>query len=350
MGKGKIMSITPEVLAMNEIHFAGNVTPAKWYKHLKYDSGKPNLNAIIILAEIVYWYRPSEVRDEETGQLLGYKKKFKADKLQRSHKSFSDQFGLTKKQVRDALTFLEDKGLITKELRNINTQGLSLSNVLFIGIVPARIKAITLEVTPMTSKSHPPNIEVTPSPPESQTYTKTTTGITTNFLENSKLENGFAQNSQNLIKPDDTIETKLRKTQKTSDDLLKVLREENSFDRTDQTERDNLNFIADQIANTCGNINLLTAHPATKKEIKRIAISFYKMNITPDDLKAFDVWWYDNTWQGKKRQAPTLKQLGDTWGQFEGAKVAPTNNPEAGPALSDEAKANYARLLAEQTK
>jgi hypothetical protein len=177
--------LPPEVMAMKDINFSGNIIPFNWYNHLRYDSGKTNLNAIIILSEIVYWYRPSEVRDEETGQLLGYKKKFKADKLQRSHQSFSDQFGLTKKQVRDALGFLEDNGLITKELRTIATQGVTLSNVLFIGIVPAKIKAITLQVTPMTFKSHPPNIEVIPSAPASQTYTKTPTRISTeNWGEN----------------------------------------------------------------------------------------------------------------------------------------------------------------------
>jgi hypothetical protein len=93
------------------------------------------------------------------------------------------------------------------------------------------------------------------------------------------------------------------------------------FDRADQAERNDLNTLADQIAEVCSNINLLTAHPDTKKEIKRITLSFWKMNITPDDLKDFSLWWYDNTWQGKKEQAPTLKQLGDKWGQFEAQKV-----------------------------
>lgn len=173
----------PEVLAIGEINFTGNVTPHSWYEHLRYDSGKPHLNAITILAEIVYWYRPVEVRDETTGELLGYKKKFKGDKLQRSYASFANQFGLTKKQARDAISFLVSKDLVDKELRLIQTEGVTLSNVLFIGINPQRVKEINTpydtQVTPMTSKSHPIDIEVTPSIPVSQTYTEITTETTT---------------------------------------------------------------------------------------------------------------------------------------------------------------------------
>jgi hypothetical protein len=175
----------PEVLAIGEINFTGNVTPHTWYEHLRYNSGKPNLSAITILGEIVYWYRPVEVRDETTGELLGYKKKFKGDKLQRSYASFANQFGLTKKQARDAISFLVSKDLVTKELRTIQTEGMTLSNVLFIGINPQRISEINTpsdtQVTPMTSKSHPINIEVIPSIPESQTYTETTTKIESNI-------------------------------------------------------------------------------------------------------------------------------------------------------------------------
>lgn len=177
----------PEVLAIGEINFTGNLTPHTWYEHLRYDSGKPNLSAITILGEIVYWYRPVEVRDETTGELLGYKKKFKGDKLQRSYASFANQFGLTKKQARDAISFLVSKDLVDKELRTIQTEGVTLSNVLFIGINPQRVKEINtpcdLQVTPMTSKSHPIDIEVTPSIPVSQTYTEITTETTTEDKE-----------------------------------------------------------------------------------------------------------------------------------------------------------------------
>lgn len=48
----------------------GNVTPITWYKTLLSPGGKPYLIAVIILSDIVYWYRAKETRDEETGMVL----------------------------------------------------------------------------------------------------------------------------------------------------------------------------------------------------------------------------------------------------------------------------------------
>lgn len=89
------------------MNFSGNIIPETWYSTIKYTNGKPNLNAIIILADIVYWYRPREVRDEATGQLIGYRKKFKSDMLQRTYEQFAKKFGLSKRQATEAIVFLE---------------------------------------------------------------------------------------------------------------------------------------------------------------------------------------------------------------------------------------------------
>ena len=72
---------------LQEIAFSGNVIPQVWYRvFVKSDlkHPKPHLLAINILADIVYWYRPREIRDEGTGQVIGFQKKFRDDKLQRS--------------------------------------------------------------------------------------------------------------------------------------------------------------------------------------------------------------------------------------------------------------------------
>ncbi|MFP1483844.1 hypothetical protein ACLB1S_19830 [Escherichia coli] len=47
-------------------------------------------------SEIVYWYRPTEVRDEHTGALLGYRKRFQGDKLQRSYRRLLNSLALGK--------------------------------------------------------------------------------------------------------------------------------------------------------------------------------------------------------------------------------------------------------------
>ena len=129
---------------MNEIPFQGNIVPHSWYDYIKDSRGKPDLIAIVLLSDIVYWYRPHIIRDETSGRILGLQKKFAADKLQRSYGSFAKQFGLSKFQVRRALRYLESTGVISLTLRNIVLEsGLRLSNVLYIGIHPDALMEIT---------------------------------------------------------------------------------------------------------------------------------------------------------------------------------------------------------------
>ena len=68
-----------------QIRLTGNVTPQIWYRTITRENGKPHLLAIAILSDIVYWYRPAEVRDESSGNITGYRKRFRADMLQRSY-------------------------------------------------------------------------------------------------------------------------------------------------------------------------------------------------------------------------------------------------------------------------
>lgn len=49
---------SPIVDRMCRLQFTGNVIPAAWYRTITRDNGKPNLTAIIILSDVVYWYRP----------------------------------------------------------------------------------------------------------------------------------------------------------------------------------------------------------------------------------------------------------------------------------------------------
>ena len=100
---------------MSRLHISGNIIPVTWYKTIRKSTGKPNLNAIIILADIVYWYRPTEVRDEMTGELVGLKKKFHADLLQRSYQQIADQFGITKRDATNAVVELEKMKVIRRD-------------------------------------------------------------------------------------------------------------------------------------------------------------------------------------------------------------------------------------------
>lgn len=166
-------NMTPTVAAIGQLHFEGNIIPHTWYKAVVFPNGKADLNAIVILAEIVYWYRPTVERDEATGEVVSIRKKFKADKLQRSYQSFADQFGLTRRQCEDAIARLVDGGYITKETRTVDTATGKLGNVLFVEPVVEAIQRISLY--DQTYKDTRSNVEA--YTPHGMTYTKSSAKI-----------------------------------------------------------------------------------------------------------------------------------------------------------------------------
>ena len=122
---------------LTEINFDGNVIPHTWYiglrKKTKKGVEKPYLNAIVILAEITYWYRPKKIFNDD-GQLVGYQKKFIEDILQKSYKQLSKKTGLSERAIKDAIVYLEKKGIIKRVFRNIyyEKRSVTLSNVMYI--------------------------------------------------------------------------------------------------------------------------------------------------------------------------------------------------------------------------
>lgn len=124
-------------------NLSGNIVHSAWFRTIKTESGKADLIAINILAEIVYWYKPYEVRDEETGQHLGWKNKYKEDLLQKSYANLAEQFGLSERQVKAGIVRLEELGVITRVFRSINAKGVLLNNVLYIQLNIKQLKAIS---------------------------------------------------------------------------------------------------------------------------------------------------------------------------------------------------------------
>jgi hypothetical protein len=190
-------NITPEVSEIGEMHLEGNVVPHMWYQHIKFDNGKVDLISITILSDIVYWYRPTYERDENTGRVLSIRKKFKADALQKSKKALADQFGLTERQVKDSLLRLESMELIVRDYRTLTTaDGMKINNVLFIKVVPENIKKITFgeRHTYDVSTSYPRRSNVIPPTPKRQTNTENTTKTTTDI-------NTYAPSSDDAAEP-----------------------------------------------------------------------------------------------------------------------------------------------------
>lgn len=135
---------TPEVLALIDLSPHGDVIDGNWYRHVKGKTGNTHHLAVAILGDIVWWYRPVIVRDEITGAIKGYQKKFKGHKLQRSLKHLEEKFGASRQQVRSALDVLVHNQLIDIELATVRLEsGAIANNVRFIGINSARIIEIS---------------------------------------------------------------------------------------------------------------------------------------------------------------------------------------------------------------
>lgn len=128
---------------MGRLNIRGNIIPSSWFKTIVKPTGKPNLNAIVILSDIVYWYRPVEIRDEATGRLVGMKKKFRSDLLQRSYQQMAEQFGITKRDATNAVIELERLGVIQRVFRTLTIRGQQMPNILFIKLCVERLVQIT---------------------------------------------------------------------------------------------------------------------------------------------------------------------------------------------------------------
>lgn len=130
--------------AMGSVNISGNIIPSIWYRTITKDNGKPYLLAIAILSDIVYWYRPSEVRDQGTGHILGWKKKFSEDILRQSYQYYADLFGESKKTIKTAMDKLEKLQVIRREFRTISYgDGLVCNNVMYVELNPDMLYQLT---------------------------------------------------------------------------------------------------------------------------------------------------------------------------------------------------------------
>lgn len=122
----------------------GNLVPPAWCHKIVNSNGKPNMNAVMILAEIVYWYRPKAEYiggDQNTVRLT---KKFKADLLQLSYGQLEKKFNLGRDQCKRALDLLESMGLIKRRFRTvILADGRRLNNVMYIDLFTDKLLELT---------------------------------------------------------------------------------------------------------------------------------------------------------------------------------------------------------------
>ncbi len=139
-----LTSGNPAVDQVGRMSIVGNIVPASWFKTVLTDSGKPHYLAIMILSDIVYWYRPTEIRDERTGQLLGWKKKFHNDMLQRNYEEYAKLMGESERTIIRAIAQLEQLGVVIRHRRDLTLKGgMTVRNVLFLELIPERLYQLT---------------------------------------------------------------------------------------------------------------------------------------------------------------------------------------------------------------
>ena len=82
----------------------------EWFKHIRFDDGKPHLQAMFLLSDVVYCYQPRVVEDPRTGIVLCYERRFEGEMLQRDAEYY-ERYGFTEKQYRTALDRLCEIGV-----------------------------------------------------------------------------------------------------------------------------------------------------------------------------------------------------------------------------------------------
>lgn len=179
--------IVDEIATLN---ISGNVIPEAWYHTITNENGKVNCLAIHILADIVYWYRPTEHRDESTLSVTYTKKFHDNDYLQRSYDQLMQKFNISKKQAYDAVVALEKLGVIKRHFKTIYTANIPLANVMFIELIPEVLKSLTFPGiyegayknvdTPLQKCKEVSTKTGLPTCENIETYTNTTTENTAN--------------------------------------------------------------------------------------------------------------------------------------------------------------------------
>jgi hypothetical protein len=115
----------------NYYSLTGNIISNDWYKKFTNNRGRPDLSLISVLSEIVYWYRPKKVKDNQTGNVT-YVNKFLGDAWQTSYEHFEKKFGFSREKLRRIFVKLEQMGICAREFRNVKLRGQTYNNRLFI--------------------------------------------------------------------------------------------------------------------------------------------------------------------------------------------------------------------------
>ncbi|WP_124330508.1 hypothetical protein [Desulfonema ishimotonii] len=103
---------------LKNVRFAGNLIPHSFYRHIRRESGTTDFEGVGIMSDILYHYRPAEIRDRKTGRITGYRQRFRGDKFQISYRQYAEHYGISKGQVTTAVKNPDRLGLVFREIHD----------------------------------------------------------------------------------------------------------------------------------------------------------------------------------------------------------------------------------------
>ena len=119
------------------------ILPVKWFKHIRYENGKPNTLAICVLAYLISSCLkscPFKMTEEGIPSLCLENYAFYM-----TYKQISESLFISEKQAKDAVLFLEHLGLLKRILKTVSTKYGRLGNVLYIQLNSSKIREITYD-------------------------------------------------------------------------------------------------------------------------------------------------------------------------------------------------------------
>jgi len=143
----------------------GNITPNDWYEKFTNSQGKPDLSLISVLSEIVYWYRPKKIKDNQTRNIT-YVNKFLGDTWQTSYEHFEKKFGFNREKLRRIFVKLEQMGICAREFRNVKLRGQTYNNRLFIHLSSEFLDSCTNNKKAARVENHENHVKVDFSAPK----------------------------------------------------------------------------------------------------------------------------------------------------------------------------------------
>ena len=179
----------------------GNITPNDWYEKFTNSRGKPDLSLISVLSEIVYWYRPKRIKDSQTGDTT-YVNKFLGDVWQTSYEHFEKKFGFNREKLRRIFVKLEQRGICSREFRNVKLRGQTYNNRLFIHLSSLFLSSYTDNKNFAELKTHKNHVKPEFSTPKREGGSPHFRGDhlidnenKNNIFKNRSTESNFYQNS-----------------------------------------------------------------------------------------------------------------------------------------------------------